>query len=179
MQPSALEARGYTLPTPMPCTSKYPESRVHEGLPCSASPSMTLSAAPGPAGREGLHGLKCPRALAPGTRQLLPASTSKPWPQCRGCVTPRTSRTENQTLRSQYLIRVGLAKSSFSALASPKLAGKAWQTNSFQGSSSGCALLARLCRILWDGCTQLCQSAPTSELTGAERQMTCYTLSYF
>lgn len=28
MQPSALEARGYTLPTTIPCTSKYPESSV-------------------------------------------------------------------------------------------------------------------------------------------------------
>lgn len=28
MQPSALEASGYTLPTTIPCTSKYPESSI-------------------------------------------------------------------------------------------------------------------------------------------------------
>lgn len=61
------------------------EQCTDEGLHCSA-PSMTLSAAPGPGGREGLRCLKCPGALAPGTSQL-PASTSKHWAsaQCQGC----------------------------------------------------------------------------------------------
>lgn len=73
------------------------EQGADEGLHCSASscfPSMTLSAAPSPGGREGLHCLKCPRALSPGTSQL-PASLCQqalPSVQCQGCWIKKRSR---------------------------------------------------------------------------------------
>lgn len=98
MQPSALEARGYTLPTAIPCTSKYPESSVQMKA-CSAqhpaaSPALCSS-------RPGWQG---GFALPAEPRSPCPGSTSKHWPRhCaragsrKGRVTTCTSRTENQT----------------------------------------------------------------------------------
>lgn len=98
-----------------------------EGLHCSAP---SCSAAPGLAGREGWHCLQCPGALS--QHQPAPCLCQQAWPQRsaraaprRGHITAHTSRTGNQTQpRAQCLIRVSLAESSPSALATPELAAR-------------------------------------------------------
>lgn len=65
MQPSEPEARGYTLPTAMLCTSKYPESSVQMRARTSpASSCLPYVMLPAALGRwqGGLHCLACPRA---------------------------------------------------------------------------------------------------------------------
>lgn len=170
------------------------EQCTDEGLHCSASSCFPSSLQH----QARLVGRVCtawsaqePLPQAPASS--LPPSASKHWPQRsaraagsrKARVITCASSTENKpTLGSQDLIRVCLAESSFSALATPELAAKPWQTHSFQGNGAGCAvpaaaLLASLCRLQWGGCTQLCQSVPTSQLPGADRQMTCYIFPYF
>lgn len=111
------------------------EQCTDEGLHCSA-PSMTLSAAPGPGGREGLRCLKCPGALAPGTSQL-PASTSKHWASaqcqgCRGCWIKKRSCHPTRLLDREPNPASGLSISS--EWAWQKAASVLWPAQSWQPS---------------------------------------------
>lgn len=105
------------------------EQCADEGLHCSASscfPSMRLCS-PRPEWQEGFALPEVPRALPQA--QPAPASTSKHWPQrsarAAGAMdqekvtSPHAppGQRNKPSPRSQYLIRVGLAESCFSALA--------------------------------------------------------------
>lgn len=133
------------------------EQCTDEGLHCSA-PSMTLSAAPGPGGREGLRCLKCPGALAPGTSQL-PASTSKHWPQRsaraagaagsrKGRVTPRASWTESQTQPQVSVSRQsGLGRKQLQCFGQPKAGSQALADKELPREGHRlCSVRLQLCR---------------------------------
>lgn len=153
-----------------------------------------LSAASGPGGREGLRCLTCPRALA-RRRQLAPCLCR----QALASAVPEAAAAAGRSCHPMCLQDrepnpvLGLTNSlewtqqkATSVLwpGSPKLAAKPPTDKQFSRETHGlcsvpaAALLTSICRLQRDGCTQLCQSVSTSELTIAERQMTCYIFSY-
>lgn len=194
MQPSALEARGYTLPTTTPRTSKHPESAVGmKACPSRASKLLSRCDAFRSTGAGWWGG----SALSDEPKRLL-ASASKHWAQrsargCGGCWIKRRSchpiclwdREPNPVLGLTNSPE-GAQQKATSVLrpGSPKPAAKPPTDKELSREARGlcsvpaAALLSGICRLQRDGCTQLCQSVSTSELTIAERQMTCYIFSY-
>lgn len=173
------------------------EQCTYEGLHCSASSCFPSMTAPGLGGREGLHCLKCPRALAPDPSQL-PASLCQQAlasAQCQGCRGCSIKKRPCHHMHLQHREpNPALDLSISSEWAWQTAASVLWPPQSWQPSPSrhtaskgtvqavlwlAAALLASLCRLQQDGCTQLCQSVPTSQLAGADRHMTCYIFSYF
>jgi len=166
MQPSAPEARGYTLPATVLCMSKYPESclqiKACTSQASSCFSNALLSTAPGPGDREGRH---CAQKPSPAGASQLPASASKHWPQrsargCSGCwITKRSCHPLCLQDREPHPV-LGLTnlseqaqQNAASMLRPPKLAAKPpLPTNTLQGNRAGCALcLLQLCRPAFAG----------------------------